>query len=67
MYQQCVKLERTLASQSESGKSTNKQTLSPLFIGTMVLYLMETEAGGKADLLSTSGQRLMESNPAQSM
>lgn len=25
MYQQCVKLERTLASQSESAKSTNKQ------------------------------------------
>lgn len=25
MYQQCVRLERTLASQSESGKSTNKQ------------------------------------------
>lgn len=25
MYQQCVKWERTLASQSESGKSTNKQ------------------------------------------
>ena len=40
---------------------------SELVMGTMVLYLMETEAGGKADLLSTSGQRLMESNPAQSM
>lgn len=32
----------------------------------MVLYLMETEAGGKVDLLSINDPKLMESNPAQS-